>query len=102
MHAAVITYNLQPGKRDDIIAFADSPDWEAVVSSLHELRGFKRIYSMLHSSSDKGLVVSVYETEADAIAGGESPQVKEAWTKLVDYIDMGSVDRTIYEVVSEG
>jgi len=102
MYAAATTYDLKPGKRDKSIAIAKTPVWEEILSGMRKVRGFKSLHSMVESNSDKALVIVMYETEADLIAGGESPHAKEAWMKIADFVDMESLVRTVYEVVAEG
>ena len=101
MYAAMTTLHVLPGKKDTMIATSKSSAFNEAVSLLQQLPGFNRLQVMVDSDSDKSYVISFYETEAHAIAAGDSPQVKEAWKKLVAYIDMESMIRTVCEVVAE-
>ena len=102
MYAAVLTYDLKSGKRDDFTALVNSSTWDEMVALLRQVNGFKHIYGLMKEGSDKTLTVAVYETEADALAAYESPKVKEVWAKLTDYVDMSSITRDVYEIVAEG
>ncbi len=103
MYAAVLTFELQSGKRDELVAALNkSPVWEEVLPLLREIRGFKGVYTMLEPGTDKALMVVLYETEADAEAGGDSPQGKEVWAKFMSYVNMGSITRKVHEVIAHG
>jgi heme-degrading monooxygenase HmoA len=99
----VSTFELQSDKRAELVAALNkSPVWEEALPLLRQIRGFKGVYTMVEAGSDKALMVVLYETEADAQAGGDSPQAKEVWAKFMSYVKMGSITRKVHAVIAHG
>ena len=64
-------------------------------------KGFQGSYLMTDASSSKLLAISVWETEADMLAGeSDSGYVKEAFTKFAAFLE-GSPEFDHYELSSE-
>ena len=73
MHARVITSQLQPGKTDEAIAL-----WrDSVAPSLKQTKGFKGAYLVGDRNSGKGATITLWETEADAMAMDTSGQYQQ-------------------------
>lgn len=101
MYASITTYNLKPGKRAEAVAFSQSADWADLIAQLKHSYGLKQNYHLLELGADKGVAISVYATEAEVTAAGDAPPVKATFAKLADVIDLGSVARSVYEVIGE-
>jgi hypothetical protein len=101
MYASITTYNLKPGKRDAAVAFSKSADWAELIAQLKQSYGLKQNYHLLELGADKAVAISVYTTEAEVMAAGDAPSVKATFAKLADVMDLGSIARTVYEVISE-
>ena len=73
MYARVITSQLQPGKTDEAIAL-----WrDSVAPSLKQTTGFKGAYLVGDRDTGKGVIITLWETEADAIAVDSSGQYQQ-------------------------
>jgi quinol monooxygenase YgiN len=68
MHARVVTCQLQPGKKDEWIAISR----DSIVPALRQQHGFKGFVILADSENDKGILYSMWETEADLKASETS------------------------------
>ncbi|MCI0904355.1 MAG: antibiotic biosynthesis monooxygenase [Chloroflexi bacterium] len=96
MHVRVTNVQLKPGKMQDLIKAYD----DSVVPAQKAQKGYQGSYLMTDASSGKALAISVWETEADLVASGDSGYVQEALTKLADlFEDSPKLDN--YELSSD-
>lgn len=73
MHARIVTSQLKPGTVDQAIEI-----WrDKVMPTVKGAKGFKRGYMTGDRSSGKGVVVTLWETEADATAWNTSGKYTE-------------------------
>jgi heme-degrading monooxygenase HmoA len=78
MHARAVTVQIQPANMQEAIdLFNDS-----VVPAAKAQKGFQGIYLMTDADSGKGLAISVWESEADMIAGESSGYYQEQIAKF--------------------
>lgn len=73
MHARVVTSQLKPGTVDQAVQI-----WrEKVIPTIEGAKGFKRGYMTGDRNTGKGLVFTLWETEADATAWNTSGKYQE-------------------------
>ena len=73
MYARVITSQLQPGKTEDAITL-----WrDSVAPGLKQTKGFKGAYLVGDRNTGKGVTITLWETEADAMAVDASGQYQQ-------------------------
>jgi heme-degrading monooxygenase HmoA len=93
MHARVVTVQLQPGRNEEAIAlFRDS-----VLPSAKQQKGFKGARLLTDSGTGKGIVVTVWESEADLKASESSGYYREQIAKFSGMFAAPPV-REIYEL----
>ena len=73
MHAHVVTIQIRPGKLDGAIAIYR----DAVVPSLRKQKGFRGARLLTDPVSGKGLMETLWETEADLTATEASGRFQE-------------------------
>ena len=96
MHVRAVTVQIQPGKMQEAIdVYKDS-----VVPAAKAQRGFQGAYLMTDASSGKGLSITVWESEADMVAGESSGYYQEQIGKFGD-IFAGPPSREHYELSVE-
>jgi quinol monooxygenase YgiN len=93
MHAKVVTFQMKPGKRDDVIRLFH----EFVVPGARKHKGFKGGMLLTDPKTDKGTSVALWESEADIIASEASGYYKEWVARLSDAFAAAPV-RELYEV----
>ena len=93
MHARATTAQVQSGKMPEAIDIMNQ-----VVLAAKAVKGFQGGYLMTDAASGKALAISVWESEADMLAGeSSSGHVQEAIAKLSSLI-AGSPDIDHYEL----
>ena len=68
MHARVATVQVQPGKTQEAIDIYKN----SVVPAAKEQKGFQGAYLMTDASSGKAISITVWDSEADMMAGESS------------------------------
>jgi heme-degrading monooxygenase HmoA len=68
MYARVTLAQLQPGKLDELLQFLG----EHVVPAAQAQQGFKGLLLLTDETTNKGLAVALWETEADLVASEAS------------------------------
>ncbi len=68
MYARVTLAQLQPGKIDELIPFLR----ENVVPAAQRQQGFKGLLLLTDETTNKGIAIALWETEADMAAGEAS------------------------------
>ena len=74
---------------------------ESVVPAAKSQKGYRGVYMLTDSKTGKGISISLWETEADAIANEQSGYYQEQLSKFKDYLTAPPVQEG-YEVVVEG
>ncbi len=73
MYARVVTVQVQAGKMDEMLSiFRDS-----VVPAAKEQTGFKGIFALTDTDTNKAISIALWETEADMKAGEASGYLNE-------------------------
>lgn len=93
MHAKVVTFQIKPGKRDEVTRLFQ----EFVVPGAKKYRGFKGGLLLTDPKTGKGTSVALWETEADIIASEASGYYKE-WVSRLSEAFAVPPTREIYEV----
>jgi len=78
MHVRAVTVQIQPGKTQEAIDVVK----DSVLPAAKAQKGFQGFYLMTDASSGKGLAISVWETEADMMAGESSGYYQEQIAKF--------------------
>ena len=68
MHSRVTTMQYQPGKVGEAFQIFR----ESILSETRRQAGFQKVTVLLDHATDKAVVISLWHTEADARASGES------------------------------
>ena len=96
MYTRIITTQLKPGTMDDVISI-----WrEQVIPALQSVQGFKRGYLTGDRNTNKGVIVTFWETEADAAAQTSSGRYQQA-TEFFTHTFAAPPALEIYEVFVE-
>ena len=96
MHAQVVRVQVQPGKADEAIAiFRDS-----VVPAARQQKGFMNSYLLIDRSTNRGIGLSLWESEADVAALAQSGFYQEQIAKFAA-IFAGPPEREVYEVPAQ-
>ena len=78
MYARVVTAQAQPAKMDEIISICR----DSVVPAAKEQKGFKGIFLLTNTDTNKGISIALWETEADMKTGEASGYLNEQIAKL--------------------
>ena len=93
MFSQIVRVKIQPGKVDEAIAiFKDS-----VLPAAQQQAGFKNAYMLVDRSANRGIGLSLWETEADVAALATSGFYQEQIAKFAALFD-GPPEREVYEV----
>ncbi len=93
MFSQIVRVKIQPGKVDEAIAiFKDS-----VLPAAQQQTGFKNAYMLVDRSANRGIGLSLWETEADVAALATSGFYQEQIAKFAALFD-GPPEREVYEV----
>ena len=96
MHARATTVQIQSGKMQEAIGI-----YNQIILAAKAVKGFQGAYLMTDASSGKVLSITVWETEADMLAGeSSSGHVPEAIAKLGSLI-AGSPEIDHYEMSAD-
>ena len=98
MHARVTIGTAQPGKFDDIIkVYRDS-----VLPAVKKQKGFKGIFVLGDRNKGKGVVISLWNTEADMTANESSGVHRELAAKVAALVTGTPNPAEHYEVIVRG
>ena len=78
IHARAVAVQIQPGKTQEAIDLVKG----SVIPAVKAQKGFQGFYLMTDASSGKGLAISVWESEADMMAGESSGYYQEQIAKF--------------------
>ena len=96
MYAQVVRIQIQPRKVDEAFGiFRDS-----VAPAARQQNGFKNAYFLVDRSANKGIGLSIWESEADVTALAESGFYQEQVAKFAALF-AGPPEREVYEVLIE-
>ncbi|HEY6539375.1 MAG TPA: hypothetical protein VIZ18_00480 [Ktedonobacteraceae bacterium] len=94
MHARLIIGQFRPGKADEAMQMYR----ESLLPEARKQRGFKGAMALLDRSANKGMSITLWETEADAQASGtSSPYLQEQQANVASLFAAAPVVET-YEV----
>lgn len=96
MLARVTQFQMQPGRGADAGRVAN----QDIIPGMTEDHGFKHIYVLVDDSSGDGMVITLWESEADQQAS--QAKVSQRFGQLGDIIVGQPQPSRVYEVVSEG
>lgn len=96
MHVRAVTVQIQTGKMQEAIDVYNDP----VVPAAKAQKGFQGAYFMTDATSGKALSITVWESEADMIAGETSGYYQEVIGKFAN-IFAGPPIREHYELSVE-
>jgi heme-degrading monooxygenase HmoA len=97
MYARVTFATVQAGKVDEVIKVMR----DSVLPTLKKQKGFKNMFALMNRSTNKGMVIGIWNTEADMTAGESSGLYREQVGKVVSLI-AGSPTMEHYEVSVKG
>ncbi len=97
MYARVTTVQTQPGKREEAIRIYH----DSVVPAAKQQHGFNGAFLLTVPNTGKGLSISLWETEADMIAGETSGYYQEQIAKFAPLL-AAPPTREGYEVSVQG
>jgi quinol monooxygenase YgiN len=93
MKAKVVTFQIKPGKRGDVIRLFE----EFVIPGAKKQKGFKGGMLLTDPNTDKATSIALWETEEDIKASEAIGYYKEWVTKLSDAFALPPI-RELYEV----
>ena len=97
MHVRATTIQIQSGKTQETIDIYNN----SVVPAQKAQKGYQGSYLMTDASSGKALAISVWETEADMLAGESSSGYLQEQTAKIGSLLVGSLDFDHYELSSD-
>jgi heme-degrading monooxygenase HmoA len=93
MYARVSIAQSKPGKTDEVIRIQR----ESVLPAAKQQKGFKGLYLLTDRKNNKGITITLRETEADMTAGEASGFYQQQVAKFKDVLSVPPV-REDYEV----
>ena len=78
MYARVVTVQIQAGKMEEMLSIYR----ESTVPAAKEQKGFKGIFLLTNTDTNKGISIALWETEADMEAGEASSYLQEQIAKV--------------------
>jgi heme-degrading monooxygenase HmoA len=97
MYARVTFATAQPDKIDDVTKVMR----DSVLPALKKQKGFKNMFFLVDRNAGKGMVIGLWNTEADMTAGESSGFYREQVVKVVPLL-AGSPTLEHYEVSVKG
>ncbi len=97
MHVRAATFQIQSGKTQEAIDIYNN----SVVPAQKAQKGYQGSYLMTDAGSGKGLSISVWETEADMLAGESSGGYYEQQIENLASLLAGAPALEHYELSSE-
>ncbi len=93
MFAQLVRVKVQPGKVDEAIAIFN----DSVIPAAKQQKGFRNAYLLVDRSANRGIGLSLWETEADVAALATSGFYQEQVAKFA-VVFAGPPEREVYEV----
>jgi len=97
MYARVTTYQIQPAKVEEVKQIGR----ESVYPAIQQQRGFQSFLSLVDHATGKALLITVFETEEDMIAGANNGFVQQQAAKIAPHLT-GTLRSDFYEVDNQG
>lgn len=97
MYARVTFATAQPGKIDETVKVMR----DSVLPALKKQKGFKNLFFLMNRSMAKGIVIGLWDTEADMKAGESSGFYREQVAKVAPLL-AGAPTMEHYEVSVQG
>jgi len=97
MYARVTFATAQPAKTDDVTKVMR----DSILPALKKQKGFKNMFFLVNRNTGKGMVIGLWNTEADMMAGESSGLYREQVAKVVPLLD-GATTLEHYEVIVKG
>ena len=79
MHARVTITEGKPDKVDESISIIQ----DSIAPAAKQQKGFKGLATLIDRTTSKGITISLWETEADMLAGEASGYLKEQYAKAM-------------------
>ena len=95
MYARVTTFQFRPEKVEEALQIAES-----IAPAVRQQQGLKSLLELLDRSTGKAMLISIFETEADAKAGVSSGFVQQQTAKLASLL-AGAPTVEFYEVAAQ-
>ena len=96
MYARVTHFQMDPQRRDDAARIAD----ESIMPGMRDDQGFEHIYVLMDASTGDGIVVTLWNAQADMDAS--QSKVGQRFGQLGDIVTGQPQPSRTYEVVSHG
>jgi heme-degrading monooxygenase HmoA len=93
MHARVTIATAQPGKADDVIKVVR----DSILPAAKKQKGFKGLFDLIDRKTGKGMVITMWNTEAEMTAGESSGFYREQVAKAAPFL-AGAPTLERYEV----
>ena len=97
MFARVTIMKVRVDKRDEVIKITQ----DSVIPAAKTQKGFRGLYSLGDSKTGRGITISLWDTEEDAVANEQSGYYQEQTAKFTSYFTEAPV-REGYEVLAQG
>jgi heme-degrading monooxygenase HmoA len=97
MHARVVLATAQPGKTDEMIKVGR----DSILSAAKKQKGFKSWFMLTNRNTGKGIVIGMWNTEADMTANESSGFYQEQIAKVAPLLT-GPPTMEHYEVSVKG
>jgi len=97
MHARVVLSTAQPGKMDELIKICR----DSILPAAKKQKGFKSWFLLTNRDAGKGIVIAMWNTEADMIANEKSGFYQEQVAKVMPLLT-GPPTMEHYEVSVKG
>jgi heme-degrading monooxygenase HmoA len=97
MYARVTFATAQPGKVDEVTKVMR----DSILPALKKQKGFKGLTFLMNRNTNKGIVIGLWNTEADMTAGESSGLYKDQVAKVAPLL-AGPTTMEHYEVIVKG
>lgn len=97
MYARVTIANAKLDKSDEVVKIMK----DSILPAAKKQKGFKGFYDLVDRKTGKGMVIVLWNTEADMMAGESSPYYKEQVAKVAPHLSTSPIMEH-YEVSVKG
>ncbi len=97
MYARIVTVQAKPGTMSEAVAVYES----SILPAMQALAGFKGTTLLVNTARDTAISISLWETEADMLAGEASGYLQEVLAGLAQFF-AGQPSNAHYKVSLEG
>ena len=79
MYARVTISEVHPGKQDEAISISQG----SILPAARQRKGYRGFLGMVDREANKGITITLWDTEADMMAGDEAtPTFESRWQRL--------------------